>query len=598
MTSILTHGAQLLLTFVYYGVLAISFYGWGRAVAGGLRRIHPSFESPGLPWLIWLGWAVWLGLLQTVHLFLPLTAAVVIPFLLVGLIVSASCLAGAIRGGWRLSWPSPDRKTAYFILLLVLAGAWISSRAMLHPMNYDAGLYFLNSIRWNNSYPIVPGLGNLHARLAFNQSFFTYVAALNLHPFFGHGRSVANSFLMLLTIGTALHQLRPILARPARIMELAPAQWVPPLFVLPVLGFLCLFSKDLPSPSPDLAVELLLITLFLLFSRLWANYLKEKQMPIGEAFVLVFLTATTMTLKLSGLFASSLIAGLTVLAVLTSGRQRWRTGLVLILPAGLILLIWMVRGVMTSGAPLFPSTIGYIETSWSIPREAIREEAQIITSWAREPWTDHKEVIGNWNWFGKWLDRMGHFPVQVLYPTAYFLVLLLGNRLLFRDRQTGPPGMRPGWSVLPSILLASLVFWFFTAPDHRFARALFFLLPVSAIIPLAARLHERYHGRKFLAALGILFLTANAHFLAWTVTHPERFFLISYEGWHPIIEVPMQARTTDSGLEVNLPVTGQQSYDAPLPSTPYFNRHLQLRRDGDLSSGFTVVREPLPKNAD
>jgi hypothetical protein len=37
---------------------------------------------------------------------------------------------------------------------------------------YDTGLYHLQTFLWNSQFPITPGLGNLHGRLAFNSTLF------------------------------------------------------------------------------------------------------------------------------------------------------------------------------------------------------------------------------------------------------------------------------------------------------------------------------------------------------------------------------------------------------------------------------------------
>ena len=36
---------------------------------------------------------------------------------------------------------------------------------------YDTGLYHAQYIKWIRNYPVVPGLGNLHGRFAFNSMF-------------------------------------------------------------------------------------------------------------------------------------------------------------------------------------------------------------------------------------------------------------------------------------------------------------------------------------------------------------------------------------------------------------------------------------------
>lgn len=166
----------------------------------------------------------------------------------------------------------------------ILVTCWIASRAMIPPTNYDSGLYHLSAIRWINEYPIVPGLGNLHGRLAFNSSFFTYVAALNLYPYFGNGRSIANSFLMLLTFATLSELLLPFLRRPSFIFQSSPIQWAIPLFCLPYIAYWTLSSDGIPSPSPDLTSSLLQVVIFIIFLRISTLFFLKKNDFIFRMF--------------------------------------------------------------------------------------------------------------------------------------------------------------------------------------------------------------------------------------------------------------------------------------------------------------------------
>ena len=45
--------------------------------------------------------------------------------------------------------------------------------------HYDLGLYYLQEIRWMETFPIVPGLGNLIFNLGFNQSAFLVTSLLD-----------------------------------------------------------------------------------------------------------------------------------------------------------------------------------------------------------------------------------------------------------------------------------------------------------------------------------------------------------------------------------------------------------------------------------
>ena len=50
---------------------------------------------------------------------------------------------------------------------------------------------------------------------------------------------------------------------------------------------------------------------------------------------------------------------------------------------------------------------------------------------------------------------------------------------------------------------------------------------------------------------------------------------------------PLRVFTTSSGLRLYVPVSGDQAWDAPLPSTPYPDRSLRLRCQHTLRCGFT-----------
>src|SRR5262245_35640634 len=210
-----SHISAVMQTLIIYLLIGIAYYGWGKAAAHVLGISKQTSRSDIT--FLWLGWAFTLVILQLSHFLCPLTASNVVPIFIIGIVFSAPQIVNALR-----RFPqkrSPVMRTAAIVLIMLVGAGWIASRSMLPPTNVDSGGYHFNAIRWINAFPIVPGLGNLHGRLAFNESFFPYAAALNFYPFFEHGRSLANSFLLLLTIVSFVQFLRPVLNRPARLAE-------------------------------------------------------------------------------------------------------------------------------------------------------------------------------------------------------------------------------------------------------------------------------------------------------------------------------------------------------------------------------------------
>jgi hypothetical protein len=200
---------------------------------------------------------------------------------------------------------------------------------------------------------------------------------------------------------------------------------------------------------------------------------------------------------------------------------------------------------------------------------------------------------------------------------------------------------------------ASIVVWFFEAPAGRFAIMSFWILAavlLSGAMEHAAALstwafaaasaiatgvcaYALFRGvgiapenrSGMLLMLGFGFLWINA--MRWAAIHGprmlvvlcvvlglfqvgdrvlahvarRRFDQIGALVWLPVRSLPeplvqrkYQARETQQGLTVFQAEESQ--YETPLPSTPYFNPHLEFRRSGSLEHGFrNLVPERQPE---
>lgn len=594
-----THFIALIQTLLLYVFLAAAYFGWGKVFILAATRKKERTENIPHSFLIWSGWACSLLVFQSIHFFLPIHVYSVGPVLLLG---AGFSLAFLLRNGASpcglLHFTGPQSKYVgvAIIIGLLMTGSWLASRAMLPPNIYDSGLYHLNVIRWTNEFPLVPGLGNLHGRLAFNSSFFTYVAALNLYPFFGNGRSIANSFLILLTVGTLFELLSPCLIQPRLLLQASPMKWATPLLCIPVITYWALSSGGVMSPSPDLTSSLLQVTLFVIFVGSVARFLKDRTVPFPESLILCLLAATAITIKLSSVAFCGTIIVFAVLGILSGAQRPLSHAVRFLLPPVVVLIVFCLRGFVLSGAPLYPSAIGYIDTEWSVPLQQVTDVRNWVYSWARQPKVHWEEVLGSWAWFEPWFQRVAGQTTDVVYPLAVSLVCgilaLVPCRHLEREqflRQYLLSG------IIPIPILAALVFWFLTAPDPRFANASFMLLAVSAIVLLLSKVQPNLGKIGMVAVICLLFIIGNLNLLHWAYSHRWIIKPISMDGWHPVKRVPMDVKVTTSGLHVYVPISGDQCWDAPLPCTPYFNESLRLRDPADMASGFTV--RPIENNA-
>ncbi len=549
-------------TLAAYFLTACAYIGLGRLAFFPIIGKLPLKESffPAL----WLGWSAALFFLQVWNFFAPVTAAAGILLYAVGLLAFFQ-LARTRLDELRGALPSAALAPA-----LLIAALWLAGRSMLKVNTWDSGLYHVASIRWLNEYAVVPGLVHLHGRLAFNQSFFAYVAALNFYPLFNHGHNLANSFLML----AVLAEFGASAERTARGRG-TPADFAAAL-LLPPLAYLAA-TEDLAAPSPNLASALLQILLFVSFARQMED---ERDKNANLSFILI-LSATAVTVKLSNLFFAAAIS-LPLLALKFLEKAAWREKLrALAYPAAaalLILLVWSARGIILSGCPAYPSTAGCLNLPWSVSPEKALEEAQKTYRFSRYQLEKGPKPLASWEWLPGWVERvMWGNKISVLYPALVFLGAAAA--LLVFARKAGK------YLFIPLPGLAAVLCWFFIAPDLRFAYAFFWILPVSALWALTRVFAESPKAPLLQRAF---FLAANASVFVFFALNPQAFGNISLHGYEGFPQPELRLMTTQSGLQLWTPESPiGRCWDAPLPCAQEFNPKLRLLGEG-LQSGFAL----------
>src|SRR5262249_34330441 len=273
------------------------------------------------------------------------------------------------------------RRSGWKMILLVLALIWLSNRALHAPLLEDSGIYHFSSIRWANQLPLPPGLGNLHGRLAFNQSYFLYVALLNNFPVVGFGHNLANSLLLAAAILT--------------VCEKGLRYEPPELFghlnrlLIPFTLFFCAmcYRSNPPlisSPTPDAAVFAVEIVLAALLLQFFARDCVAEA-DTSTLVAIVSLAAVAITLKLSTL----VFAGTTLVSAVTIALRfrtmRWTTMRSLAF-ATFVILVWVIRSVVASGYLVYPIRWTALPVGWKIPEHLIVDEVNSIGAWARLPY--------------------------------------------------------------------------------------------------------------------------------------------------------------------------------------------------------------------
>jgi hypothetical protein len=537
----------------------------------------------------WCGFAALILVLQVINLFSGIgrrASGALIILGICGLFVYISRIAF-------FDFRSAFRWKAIPLLLILL---WLSNRALRAPLVDDSGIYHFSSIRWANTFPLPPGLGNLHGHLAFNQSYFLFVAFLNNFPIPGFGHNFANSLLFtagILTIFENGATLSGAIATLSLVRLQGRNQLCFSLLIgllLPVtLFFLATCNRSNPpfisSPSPDAAVfivEIVLTAYLLVFS--FRRQAPDRSMILT---VMVCLASASIMLKLSSLgFAAAILFCCVAFAVRHRDEFRSIRIVMLAIFTALLTGVWFVRSVVASGYLIYPIVATALPVDWKVPEALVREEFNGIWSWARLPVDQSWKIIGSWDWVPVWLLRMADRP-DILTPLG--LIAICAFSWLVAGRRSPPGDSSFGYlNGLFGVGLTSLAYWFWNAPDPRFLGASLWVIVLGTVgatvylsPPETLPRISRIIVFLFWAAVVACFARNG---LALTMSTDDKFA-------QPIPTPELTSRTTQSGLVVYTPLPGSHCWDGKLPCTPFFHPQLRLRGHS-LGDGFYIDQAP------
>lgn len=537
-----------------------------------LRRLHVEcslFDA------FWAGLCVGVACLEVYHFFRSVDVLIIGLLSVVGLygiILNRKLLAAAHRQDTCFKFG-----TAVCCTLVL---AVIAARCAGPAVHYDTGFYGAMAVRWFVTYPLVPGLTNLLGQLGLNSNVFLCVAALDQGPW----RHLGFHLFVGLLLSAIVISITGSFSRVFFSQKQSPLNYFVLLFTVP--GIVWVLSGEIVGTNTDLPTTVVLIAAMIALF----DGLQERAKPDGSEgliesrlLVAIMLFTLALTFKISSLALAGLGWGVALLELflLKSPHRRRRQLIVAAAFFTSVLAIpWLIRGVILSGYPLFPSSAFAVPVDWRVPRLAADMLAQFNRSWARIPHAGFEETSGI-RWVGRWfagaIGNRVNFIVPVLVSLVGFIFLL--RREVFKDLF---------WLKLLLPSLGGLVFWFSLAPAFRFgesaiwttaaclgAVALQQLLPVTSL-----------RGRQ-VVLLGLL---AIGGWCSYPRTLWKVYFrpLLDVQGFLPVPQARTMPYGLNTGLIVRVPIETNQCWDVTIPCSPYFADSLQLRSGQNLRWGFRV----------
>ena len=565
-------------------LLFLLFSGLGLAILKALGKPLAS----GWDWLdsFWLGWALSLGIMQLWHFVAPVNDALALLFaffaalLLAGRRQSIVVLGGRLLRNWM------------FLLPFGLLALWMSNRALGMPIAYDTGFRDIQAVSWIDSFPIIPGLGNLFSSLAFNHSVYLYDALLDTSIWSGRSVYIASGLLLTAylayAVGAALQLFRSRVEEDARWSSIFASATIPfILFQTVRWGGITHFLTD---TVVDLVGFLTLIYL-LDFLQYWRLNGGARDYLVYRLAILILIGFTVKQSFLVYGFATAALAFAVWLrrGGMRSGARRIQRLVALLFLVGMALLLpWMARGVVTSGYVAYPQSIGRFDVDWAIPAEQIEDRQRTLATNTRLRGGDPDAVLASWEWLGPWLRDFGRNIFPISMPTLVSAIALA--MYFYGVRKLQPEGLTPhlSWrTLLPMMIM--LVFWFFTVPEDKYVRYVFWSFAALSIT-MAMLAWRWIDWRRRVLAVFAFILIVLAYVVFLMFRHEEILVPAGrHGGFHAHFRPEYERFETDDGLILHVPIGMSQCWNIPLPCTPYPDSAVSARVPGDLRAGFRIA---------
>lgn len=339
---------------------------------------------------------------------------------------------------------------------LVLLWAYFTSRGYMH---YDSDLYHAQSIRWIEEYGVVPGLGNLHERFAYNSSFFALSALFSMKFLCGTSMHTMSGFFALVLSITALDIARSWKNKKFSLTDYARVG---------LIYYLITIMDEVVSPASDYSI--MCVIFFIVIK--WLDLLERDEKNVTPYALLCVLGVYALTIKLT--------AGLIILLVMKPLyhliKEKKVKDILLYLLMGLIVAIpWFARTVIISGWLLYPfSALDLFNFDWEMNAAVSELDAAQITTWGRALYNASLVDLPITQWFPNWFSTtlsgtekglvLGCLLALIIYLVDLVITICKKRKESFDTL------------LVVGCILLSYLFWQCSAPLIRYGYAYVLLL--------------------------------------------------------------------------------------------------------------------------
>ncbi len=337
------------------------------------------------------------------------------------------------------------------VCLLVLLWAYFTSRGYMH---VDSDLYHAQSIRWIEEYGVVPGLGNLHERFAYNSSFFALSALFSMKFLCGESMHTMSGFFGLVLSLTALDIVKSWRDKQFSLADLARAG---------LIYYLITIMDEVVSPASDYSI--MCVIFFIVIK--WLDLLEIKEKSIAPYGLLCVLGVYALTLKLT----AGLIILLTIKPLCGLIREKKTKEIVIYIVMGLLVAIpWFARTVIISGWLLYPfPALDLFDFDWEMNAAVIEIDAAQIKTWGRALYNASLVDVPMHKWFPNWFKTTlsGTEKILIIGCLISIILFVVNTVIVLCKKQKEKLDI----VLVLGTVLCSYIFWQISAPLIRYGYA-------------------------------------------------------------------------------------------------------------------------------
>lgn len=465
----------------------------GLLASNGLDRLSHGRMVPDLPGIFLIGVILSTIYFNIISFWLPVNYLSLIP-----LLALSTWIYSRNKTAYRqLFFPATSYLLLLVPVLLLLFCYWIKPST-----SPDSRGYHFLAILWYEKFKVVPGLGNLHGRLAFNPASFLISAAYSLTGLTGQSIYPLNgviTFIFLLWI----------LARVFRYK----GSWAGLIYLFLLIMLFRPLLAYMSSPSSD---PLVLICIAYPLIRIFELLLSGETITFSNAIVPLLVTLYAPLAKLSAY--PILPALFCIFFLLPRSDRRLSRIIPLLLIAVCIYLPWLARNYILSGYFAYPVPhTDFFQSDWKIPGDMMQIDyyygkysARSITNTLQE--FHHLQSLS----FLRWFSRLLSFKWQLrAYVELFLLLTVIIDPFIWVLAYLKPHGAtRPQGRlfIFWLTIYAGAWIWMVVSVDFRFGMIFLILSFIFALLALAPPGTEIMSRRKGIMA-SMLLLACTVYYL-------------------------------------------------------------------------------------